>query len=120
MVRKMGSISSILGMIPGMDKMAAKVDPEKAEKEMKRVEAIILSMTFKERVTPAIIDGSRRKRIAKGSGTSVEEVNKLLRQFLEMKKMMKGMSKHLGKLGKLGGGPGGGMLNPMNLLGMKR
>lgn len=117
MIRKMGSISSLLGMIPGMDKMAAKVDPEKAEKDMKRVEAIILSMTFKERVTPGIIDGSRRKRIARGSGTSVEEVNKLLRQFLEMKKMMKGMGKNLGKMG-MNLSPG--MLNPKNLAGMFR
>lgn len=115
MIRKMGSISSLLGMIPGMDKMAAQVDPEKAEKEMKRVEAIILSMTLKERVSPGIIDGSRRKRIARGSGTSVEEVNKLLRQFLEMKKMMKGMSKNLGKMGM---NLGAGMLNPKNLAGM--
>jgi len=125
MVRKMGSISSLLGMIPGMDKMAAKVDPEKAEKDMRRLEAIILSMTLKERVTPAIIDGSRRKRIARGSGTSVEEVNKLLRQFLEMKKMMKGMGKNLAKMGlsmagggAMGNGISSGMLNPKNLSGL--
>jgi signal recognition particle subunit SRP54 len=103
MIKRMGSFSSLISMIPGMSKMAAQVDPEKAEKEMKKVEAIILSMTPKERNVPNIIDGSRRKRIAKGSGTSVEEVNRLLKQFLEMKKVM-------AKVSKIGLG---GMMNMM-------
>jgi len=93
MLKKMGSISSIASMIPGMSKLTKQLDNDQAEKEMKRLEAIILSMTLKERRAPAIINGSRRKRIAKGSGCKVEDVNKLLKQFLEMKKMMKKMTK---------------------------
>ncbi len=98
-VKKMGSITSLAGMIPGMNKMVDKIDPEKAEKEMKRVEAIIHSMTKRERANHAILDGSRRKRIAKGSGTSVEEVNRLIKQFSEMKKFMSKISK--GGIGSL-------------------
>ncbi len=93
MVKRMGSLSSLTSMIPGMGKFAKELDGEKAEKEMKRIEAIILSMTPRERRNQSIIDGSRRKRISKGSGTSVEEVNRLLKQFLEMKKMMSKISK---------------------------
>lgn len=93
MIKNMGSIGSLMGMIPGMAKLTKDIDNEAAEKEMKRVEAIILSMTPKERRKSDIIDGSRRKRIAKGSGTSVEDVNRLLKQFLEMKKMMAQLSK---------------------------
>lgn len=100
-VKKMGSITSLASMIPGMGKLVKDVNPDDVDREMKHVEAIILSMTVAERRNPAIINGSRRKRIAKGSGTSVEEVNRLLKQFLEMKKMM-------GKLSKMGMG---GMMN---------
>ena len=110
MVKRMGSITSLASMIPGMDKLAKQIDPEQAEREMKRVEAIILSMTPRERRDQSILNGSRRKRIAMGSGTTVEEVNKLLKQFLEMKKMMGALSKMgLGGLGKMFGGgmPGG-------------
>ena len=103
MIRGMGSISSLMGMIPGMSKFAKQVDPEHAEKEMKKIEAIILSMTPKERAFPDIINGSRRKRIAKGSGTKVEDINQLLKQFTEMKKMM-------GQLSKMGMG---GLMNMM-------
>lgn len=92
-IKKMGSVTSIASMIPGMDKMMKQVDPEHAEKEMKKIEAIILSMTKKERTHPDILNGSRRKRIAKGSGTRVEDVNMLLKQFTEMKKMMHRISK---------------------------
>ncbi|MCO6430563.1 MAG: signal recognition particle protein [Deltaproteobacteria bacterium] len=110
MVKKMGSITSLASMIPGMNKMVKDVDPEKAEKEMKHIEAIILSMTPGERRNSGIINGSRRRRIAKGSGTSVEEVNRLLKQFLEMKKMMHKMSKMgAGGLMKLMGGGMGGL-----------
>ena len=116
MIKKMGDMGSIVSMIPGMGKMADKIDPAVVEKEMKRTEAIILSMTPGERDNPSIINGSRRKRIAAGSGTSVEEVNRLLKQFLEMKNMMSkiskmglgGMMKGMGGLGsKLGGGMSG-------------
>lgn len=110
-IKKMGSMSSILGMIPGLGKMVKDVDTDKAELEMKRIEAIILSMTLKERRRHEIIDGSRRKRIAKGSGTSVEEVNRLLRQFVEMKKMMTQFSKMgMGGLMNMMGGKMPGMM----------
>ncbi len=110
MMRRMGSISSIAAMIPGLNKVAKDIDPEQAEKEMRRVEAIILSMTKKERHNHAIIDGSRRKRIAKGSGTSVEEINRLLKQFTEMKKMMTMLAKGgLGGLMNMFGGKMPGM-----------
>ena len=87
-IKKMGPLESILGMIPGLGavKDLAKNKPD--EKQMGRVEAIINSMTAEERRNDRIINGSRRKRIAKGSGTSVEDVNRLLKQFLEMKKVL--------------------------------
>ncbi len=111
MIKKMGSISSLISMMPGMDAISKKVDPEAAEKEMKHLEAIILSMTKKERRNPSIIDGSRRRRIAKGSGRTVEEVNRLLKQFLEMKKVMSKLSKGgLGGLTSMLGGKGLGAL----------
>jgi signal recognition particle subunit SRP54 len=91
-IRKMGSIEDMLKMIPGASRMmpkGASVDP----KQMGRVEAIICSMTPSERARPQLLDGSRRKRIAKGSGTTVQDVNQLLRQFEDMKKMMKMMGK---------------------------
>ncbi len=111
MIRRMGDMGSLLSMIPGMDKLAKQVNPEDAEREMKRVEAIILSMTPKERRNAALIDGSRRKRIARGSGTNVEQVNQLLKQFLEMKKMMSKLSKMGmgGMMGMLGGKGMGGL-----------
>jgi signal recognition particle subunit SRP54 len=112
MVKRMGSLSSLASMIPGMDKMVKNVNPDDMEREMKHIEAIILSMTPKERREPSIIGGTRRKRIAKGSGTSVEAVNKLLKQFLEMKKMMQQISKMgLGGMMNMLGGKGlGGLL----------
>jgi signal recognition particle subunit SRP54 len=91
-IKKMGPLDDLLKMIPGMDKAMTKglsVDP----KDIDRVEAIINSMTVEERVKPQIIDGSRRKRIARGSGTNVQAVNQLLKQFQQMKKMMKQMGK---------------------------
>lgn len=103
MVRRMGSLGSLASMIPGIGKFAKELDSDAAEKEMKHIEAIILSMTPEERHEHAIINGSRRKRIARGSGTSVEEVNRLLKQFTEMRKMMGKLSK-LGMGGLLGGG----------------
>ncbi|ABB13690.1 signal recognition particle protein [Carboxydothermus hydrogenoformans] len=98
-IKKMGPLEQLLGMIPGMGKVkdiAGMVD----EKELKHIEAIIYSMTPEERRKPEIIDGSRKKRIAKGSGTSIQEVNRLLKQFEQMKKLMKqfgGMEKQLKK-----------------------
>ena len=88
-ISKMGSMEDILGMLPGGNKLAgASID----EKQLKRTEAIITSMTNAEREEPSIINGSRRKRIAAGSGTSVQDVNRLLNQFEQMKKMMKMMT----------------------------
>ena len=112
MVKRMGSISSLAAMIPGLGKLAKAVDPEQAEREMKHIEAIILSMTPHERRNHAVIGGSRRKRIAKGSGTNVEEVNKLLKQFIEMRKFMSGFAKMGlgGLMGKMGGAQGLGGL----------
>jgi signal recognition particle subunit SRP54 len=92
-IKRMGSVGSLLEMIPGGKKLASQVDAEQAEKELKRVEAIINSMTFKERHNPAILNGSRRLRIARGSGTTVTDVNRLMKQFMEMKKMMQRVSK---------------------------
>ena len=94
-LKKMGNLDQLLAMIPGANTGALK-DAKVDEDQMKHTEAIILSMTPAERHRPDIINGSRRKRIASGSGTSVEEVNKLLRQFDQMKKMMKQFS-NMGK-----------------------
>ena len=93
MFKSMGSISSMARMIPGANKVARQIDEEQASKEIARMEAIILSMTPAERADAALINGSRRKRIAMGSGTSVEAVNRLLRQHKQMSKMMKKLTK---------------------------
>ncbi len=100
-LKKMGNIENLIGMLPGVKPGALK-DAQVDENQMKRTEAIILSMTKAERTRPEIINGSRRKRIAQGSGTSVEDVNKLLKQFDQMRKMMKqfsGMGKRRGLAG---------------------
>ena len=113
-VKKLGSLENILGMIPGMGGLKKQLEGQDIDlngKEMRQIEAIIHSMTPKERADISIINGSRRKRIAQGSGTRVQDVNKLLKQFGEMKKMMKKMKKmkgkkgmpNLGGLGDLGG-----------------
>ena len=92
-IRKLGSFSQILGMLPGIDKkMIESVDTEENEKRMKHIEAIIQSMTMEERRNPKIIGANRKVRIAKGSGTRVQDVNQLLKQFEEMQKMMKQFS----------------------------
>ena len=90
-VRKMGPISQVAAMIPGMNRLPANAQVD--EKGLVRVEAIILSMTKDERERPSIINGNRRRRIATGSGTTVQEVNRLLKQFDEMQRMMKRLSK---------------------------
>jgi len=88
-IRKMGPIEQVLGMLPGMGNLR-QVSPEGVDgKALGRVEAIINSMTPQERRSHQLINGSRRKRIAKGSGTSVEEVNRVLKQFVQMQKMLK-------------------------------
>lgn len=86
-IKKMGNLKDLMGMVPGMGKLVKDIDI--SDDAFKNIEAIIKSMTPKERENPEIINGSRRKRIATGSGTSTEEVNRLLKQFEDMKKMMK-------------------------------
>ncbi len=92
-IRKMGSIQEILGMIPGMKKIKSLANATPDEGELVRIAAIIDSMTKKERQNHLILDGSRRKRIARGSGTTVQDVNRLLKNYTEMRKMMKRMTK---------------------------
>jgi signal recognition particle subunit SRP54 len=100
-IRKMGPLEQIMGMIPGLGGMKALAENKPDEKQIQRVEAIINSMTPDERHRQHIINGSRRKRIARGSGTSVEEVNRLLKQFVQMQKMLKTLG---GMAGLAGGG----------------
>ncbi|MBP7686341.1 MAG: signal recognition particle protein [Thermoflexales bacterium] len=99
-MKKMGPLSGLLDMIPGLGNMKGKIDANEAEQQMKQIEAIINSMTMDERRRPDILNGSRKRRVAKGSGTSVQEVNQLIHQFRDMQRMMK-------QLGK--GGRGGGL-----------
>ncbi|MFI5396761.1 MAG: signal recognition particle protein [Candidatus Binatia bacterium] len=96
-LRKMGPMGDLLGMIPGMKKVTRGMDMSSAETELKRIEAIIGSMTNAERRNHLILNGSRRQRIALGSGTSVAEVNRFLKQFVQTKKVMKQMSKFAGR-----------------------
>ncbi len=113
-IKKMGSLSSLLGMMPGMPKELknAKISDD----DMKPVEAIIRSMTYQERARPQIINGSRRARIARGSGTDPGDVTRLIKQFGEMQKMMKRMGMGGGKKGKRGMGmPGLGGLGGKNM-----
>ena len=92
-VKRMGPIGKLLEMVPGMSKMAGDVDLSGAEKDLKRIEAMIQSMTTDERHNPRLIKASRKRRIATGSGTSVQEVNLLLKQHREMQEMMKQIGK---------------------------
>jgi signal recognition particle subunit SRP54 len=101
-IRKMGPLDQIMGMLPGMGNLKALAENKPDEKQVSRIEAIIGSMTPDERRRQHIINGSRRKRIAKGSGTSVEEVNRLLKQFVQMQKMLKS----LGGMAGVAGGRG--------------
>src|SRR4051794_12649591 len=91
-VRKMGPLSGLIGMLPGMGAMKQLKNADVDERELDRVEAIILPMTPRERANPGVINGSRRKRIAAGSGTKVQQVNQLVKQFDQMKVMMKAMA----------------------------
>ena len=109
MVSKIGGIGQIASMIPGFSKIKDKFNPEAAEKEFKKINAIINSMTEKERLNPAILNGGRRKRISAGSGTSVNDVNIFINKFEEVKKMMKSFK----------GGKFGSLKNLKNIGGMK-
>jgi signal recognition particle subunit SRP54 len=101
-IKKMGNMKDLMGMIPGMGKMMKNVDID--DDAFKGIEAIIHSMTVEERRDPKLINGSRRKRICAGSGTTVQDVNRLMKQFDDMNKMMKMMQ---------GGGGKGRMMNMM-------
>src|SRR6202030_4103742 len=102
---KMGSLGELLGMIPGLKKIAGQADSEEAKRELVRIKAIIDSMTLQERNNHLILNGRRRTRIATGSGTSVQEVNRFIKQFEQTRKMMK----------KFAGGSGRGMMRGLGL-----
>src|SRR5437867_519708 len=102
-LKKLGPLENLLGMLPGMSKMP---DLSASDSQMKRIEAIVQSMTREERWRPEILNASRRTRIARGSGTSVAEVNDLLKQFNQMKRMMKDMGKLQKKMARKGALPG--------------
>lgn len=109
-IKKMGPLQDILGMLPGMGNMKGLKDVQVDDKQIGRVEAIIRSMTPHERREPKVMNSSRRRRIASGSGTSVQEVNRLLNQFAEMQKMMKQLPGFAKKMGKKKGKKGFGGL----------
>jgi signal recognition particle subunit SRP54 len=104
-LRKMGSLSELLGMIPGLKKIAGQADSEEAKRELVRIQAIIDSMTMQERNNHLVLNGRRRTRIAAGSGTSVQEVNRFIKQFEQTRKMMK----------KFAGGSGRDMMRGLGL-----
>ncbi|HJC05040.1 MAG TPA: signal recognition particle protein [Candidatus Enterocloster excrementipullorum] len=116
-IRKMGGMGSILSMMPGMGSQLSSVDMDEGERSLKRVESIILSMTKEERANPNLMNPSRKQRIAKGAGVDISEVNRLVKQFDQMKKMMKQMPGLMGGgkrkgFGGLGGLMGGKMKLP--------
>ncbi len=97
-IHRMGSLGRLVEMIPGVSKFAPSLPDDEGEKQLKKIEAIILSMTYEERRNPAIVDGRRRSRIARGSGTTSKDVNQLLNQFREIQKLTKSLTR--GKLPK--------------------
>jgi signal recognition particle subunit SRP54 len=108
-IKKMGNIKDLAAMIPGVGKAIKDIDID--DDAFKSIEAIIYSMTPKERTNPEILNGSRRNRIAKGSGTDIQEVNRLIKQFDQTRKMMKmvtggNMAKMMGKMPKMPNMPG--------------
>lgn len=109
-IKKMGGVSSIMGMMPGMPQMKGNVEVD--DSAMDRVEAIILSMTAQERANPSILNPSRKQRIAKGAGVDISEVNRIVKQFDQMKKMMKQLP---GMMGGKGKGGLGGMLGKIKM-----
>ncbi|MBX7234754.1 MAG: signal recognition particle protein [Caldilineales bacterium] len=100
-IKKMGPLTGLLEMIPGVGKLAKEIDPQATEQQLKRVEAIICSMTPAERHDPGLLNGSRKRRVASGAGSSVQEVNQLLHQFRDMQRLMKQMQS--GRRGGLAG-----------------
>ena len=115
-IKKMGPLTQIMGMIPGFSQVAKDIPEDVTEKQFSRIEAIIHSMTPGERRDPDVLNARRRQRIAKGSGTTVQDVNELMREFKQMQKMMQ----QLGRGGKGGRGlprlpgfPGMGQCDPV-------
>jgi signal recognition particle subunit SRP54 len=102
-VKKMGSLSNLIGMMPGLPKEVRKAQVE--DSEIVKIEAIIQSMTYEERRNPNVVNGSRRTRIAKGSGTTTADVNQLLKQFKQVQQMMRSFGGGGGKKGKKGKRP---------------
>jgi len=104
MLRKLGPLDGLLGMLPGFNKIKKQLPTEALDEgRMKRMEAIVLSMTPKERSRPELIKGTRRRRIAAGSGNTMLEVNRFLKQFTQMRKMMKSKGKMKDMMQQLGG-----------------
>jgi len=100
-LKQMGPLNEVLGMVPGMNRLAKQLPSEETDASMRRTEAIVRSMTPQERRNPKVINASRKRRIARGSGTTVQDVNQLLRQFEEMQRMVKHMQKGRGIKGLL-------------------
>ncbi|MFP6903549.1 MAG: signal recognition particle protein, partial [Verrucomicrobiia bacterium] len=109
-MKKMGPLENIVGMLPGGDQALKGADLDKGQKEMNRMEALICAMTIQERRNPNILNASRRKRIAIGTGVKVSELNGVLNKFFEMQQMMKKMGKMQKMLAKMGGGGLGGLM----------
>jgi len=105
-VKKLGPLDQIMDMLPGMNKMKGLKDMKVDEKQIGRIEAIVRSMTKAEKLKPELLNHSRRKRVAAGSGTTIVEVNRLIKQFDDMKKMMKQFSSMMGPKGPKGGKKG--------------
>ena len=106
-LQKMGSLGQLAEIMPGFSRVASRLSNEESERRLKKMEAIISSMTYEERHSPSILTGSRRNRIAKGSGTTLKDVNQVLNQFYQVQKLTKSLTR--GKLPK----------NMMDMLGMR-
>jgi signal recognition particle subunit SRP54 len=113
MIKRMGPLENILGMLPGIGGNLKALKGNVDDKQLGRIEAILSSMTPQERRHHQVINGSRRKRIARGSGTSVEDVNRLLKQFMQMRKMLKAMGGMMGGGGRKKRRGGMGLLNSL-------
>jgi signal recognition particle subunit SRP54 len=105
-MRQLGPLDQLIGMLPGGAQALQGADLRKSEKEFRRMEGMICSMTPQERRAPQILNARRRQRIAKGSGVSVTELNTLLNRFFQMQQMMKKMGKFQRMMARMGGGPG--------------
>jgi signal recognition particle subunit SRP54 len=109
-MKKLGPLENIMGMLPGGDEAIKGADLDKGQKELNRMEALICAMTLHERRNPNILNASRRKRIATGTGVKVSELNTVLNKFFQMQQMMKKMGKMQKMMAKMGGGGMGGLM----------